>query len=154
MNPTRRAIGPVGTGLRIVAGVVLFYIGLGGLDWGVEWYDIVGGLVLLPALTVVVGVAASRYASGPLRFTGPLATAINCGVIVALVVNPYTGGTATLFYAAALLIGAWRGQAGCEGTVISNWILGRDDQVSCPIFSPIDSAEARLRRRGLATGVR
>ena len=82
-----------------------------------------------------------------------MAIAINCGVIVALVANPYPGGTATLFYAAALLVGAWRGQADCECTVISNWILRRD-QVGCPIFSPIDQAEARLPRRGLAAGAR
>jgi hypothetical protein len=53
----------------------------------------------------------------------------------------------------ALLVGAWRGQAGCEGTVISNWILGRDDQVGCPLLSPLDAAEARLRPRGVAERV-
>jgi hypothetical protein len=70
-------------------------------------------------------------------------------VIVALLANPYTAGAAALFYAAALLVGAWRGQSGCEATVISNSLLGRDDQVGCPIFSPIDEAEARHWRRGL-----
>jgi hypothetical protein len=139
-----------------VVGLLLVYVarGASGLAWEGEWYDAVGGLVALPALTVAGGLAARRHASAPLRFTGPVAIAVNCGVIVALVANPYTGGAATLFYAAALLVGAWRGQAGCEGTVISNWILGRDDQVGCPIFSPIDEAEARLRRRGVAAGAR
>jgi hypothetical protein len=32
-------------------------------------------------------------------------------------------------------------------TVLSNWILRRDDQVGCPIFSPIDAVEARHRTR-------
>ena len=156
MSAPRRGIGPVGTALRAVVGLVLVYVagGASGLEWHGEWYDAVGGLFALPALTVAVGLAARRYASGPLRLTGPLAIAVNCGVIVALVVNPYTGGTATLFYAATLLVGAWRGEAGCEGTVISNWILRRDDQVGCPIFSPIDEAEARLRRRGLTASAR
>ena len=156
MTAPGRGIGPVGTASRAVVGLILVYIagGASGLEWHGEWYDAVGGLVALPALTVAVGLAARRYASGPLRLTGPLAIAVNCGVIVALVVNPYTGGAATLFYAATLLIGAWRGQAGCEGTVISNWILRRDDQVGCPVFSPIDVAEARLRRRGLTAGAR
>lgn len=156
MNPTRRTIGPVGTGLRALVGLVLVYIagGASGLEWKGEWYDAVGGLLVLPALTVIGGLAARRSGAGPLRFTGPVAVALNLGVIVALVANPYTGGAATLFYAATLLISAWRGQAGCEGTVISNWVLGRDDQVGCPIFSPIDHAEARLRRRGLTAGAR
>jgi hypothetical protein len=68
-------------------------------------------------------------------------------VIVALVVNPYTGGAATLFYATTLLVAAWRGQPGCEITVLSNWILRRDDQVGCPLFAPIDALEARQRTR-------
>jgi hypothetical protein len=29
--------------------------------------------------------------------------------------------------------------------VVSNVILGRDDQLGCPVFSPIDEAEARLK---------
>jgi hypothetical protein len=41
----------------------------------------------------------------------------------------------------------WRALPGCEGTVLWNMILGRDDQVGCPLFSPIDEAEARLKAR-------
>jgi hypothetical protein len=37
--------------------------------------------------------------------------------------------------------------------VVSNLILHRDDQIGCPTFSPIDEAEARLRRKSTtATG--
>lgn len=46
-----------------------------------------------------------------------------------------------------LLIAAWRGQAGCEATVISNLVLGRDDQIGCPTLTPIDAAEAHLWHR-------
>jgi len=100
---------------------------------------------VLPGLTLVLGLLARRHASKPLRFTGPGGHVVNCAVIVALVANPYTGGAATLFYAAMLLVAAWRGQPGCEITVLSNWILRRDDQVGCPFFGPIDAAEARRR---------
>jgi hypothetical protein len=61
--------------------------------------------------------------------------------------HPYTSGGAVLFYGATLLVAAWRGQPGCEATVVSNLILGRDDQIGCPTFSPIDAAEARRARR-------
>ncbi|MGH3062026.1 MAG: hypothetical protein ACRDNA_11520, partial [Gaiellaceae bacterium] len=64
-----------------------------------------------------------------------------------LAVNPYTVGGAALFYGGTLLIAAVRAQPGCEATVLSNWILGRDDQIGCPLFSPIDRAEARLAAR-------
>ena len=149
MSKRKRGIGPVGTAVRVVVGLGLLYLagGAQGLSWAVGWSDPVLGRVALPALTVLLGLGARRYASGPLRFTGPLGHAVNCAAIVALVANPYTGGAATLFYGATLLVAASRGQPGCEMTVLSNLILRRDDQVGCPIFSPIDAFEARHRRR-------
>jgi hypothetical protein len=149
MTQRKRRIGPLATGLRATLAVGLLYLagGADGLSWRVEWYDVVGGLVALPGLTILLGLAARRYAAKPLRFTGPGGHAVNCAVIVALVSNPYTGGAATLFYAATLLVAAWRGQPGCEVTVLSNWILKRDDQVGCPLFAPIDAIEARRRPR-------
>jgi hypothetical protein len=150
MTDATRRIGPAGTSLRVIVAAGLLYLagGASRLSRQVEWYDPVLGLVALPALTVLLGLAARRYAAKPLRFTGPGGHALHCAVIVALVANPYTGGAATLFYAATLLAAAWRGQPGCEVTVLSNWILKRDDRVGCPLFAPpIDAAEARHRRR-------
>jgi hypothetical protein len=42
-----------------------------------------------------------------------------------------------------MILAALRGRAGCEVTAISNWVLRRDDQVGCPVFTPIDSIEHR-----------
>jgi hypothetical protein len=64
---------------------------------------------------------------------------------MALFRTPAAG--AALFYGVSLLVGAWRRQPDCEATILSNWLLRRDDQVGCPIFTPIDLAEERLRRR-------
>ena len=144
-----RTIGPIGTATRALVGVGLLYLagGAAGLSWGIEWYDLVVGLIALPAIMVVAGLAARRYTSGSVDLTSPIAVCINCLVILALVLNPYTGGGALLFYGTTLLISAWRGQPGCEATVISNMILGREDQIGCPTFSPIDAAEAKHRAR-------
>jgi hypothetical protein len=149
MARTTRGIGPVGAAARVLAGFGLLYIagGANGLSWGIEWQDAIIGLIALPVLMVAFGLAARRYARGPVNFTGPLGIALNLAVIVALIANDHTGGGATIFYGTTMLIAAWRGQAGCEGTVVSNWILGRDDQIGCPTFTPIDEVEAHLRRR-------
>jgi hypothetical protein len=147
MSNSKRRIGPAGTALRVIVALALVYLAgaADGLPWSVAWYDPALGLVALPALTILLALAARRYARGPLRFTGPAGHAVNCLVIVALVVNPYTGAAAALFYAATLLVAAWRGHPGCEVTVLSNWLLRRDDQIGCPLFAPIDAAEARRR---------
>ncbi len=154
MHMKTRRIGPIGTTTRLLAAVGLLYLALfDGTSWGLEWYDAAVGLGVLPAAVIAFGLAARRYARGAVRFTGSAGTTANCVLIIALAVNPYTAGGAALFYGATLLIAACRAQPGCEATVISNSILGRDDQLGCPVFSPIDHAEARLAGR-IAAGSR
>jgi hypothetical protein len=148
---TKRRIGPMGTAVRLAGGLGLIYLaGADGLSWDVRWYELVIGLAVLPAIMLAVGLVARRHKTGPLRLTGPTWTCLNCAVIVALVASPYTSGGALLFYGATMLVAAWRGQSGCEITVIPNVVLGRDDQIGCPTLSLIDDAEARLRRTGAA----
>jgi hypothetical protein len=148
MTMKTRRIGPIGTTTRLVGAAGLLYLAsFDGASWGLEWYDLAVGLGVLPAAMVAFGLGARRYASGPVRLTGSAGTTANCLILIALAVNPYTAGGAALFYGATLLVAAWRGQPGCEGTVVSNVILGRDDQLGCPVFSPIDEAEARLKAR-------
>jgi hypothetical protein len=140
-----REIGPLGTALRLIVGLGLLY--LAGGFWDLSWSDPVVGFVVLPGVMVAVGLLASRYAQGPVRFTGIAGHLANLVVIVALLVNPVTAGGATLFYGASMLIAAACGRGRCEATVISNLILRRDDQIGCPLFFPVDVLEARLRRR-------
>ena len=148
MHTKTRRIGPIGTATRLLGGAGLLYLALfDGSSWGLEWYDVAVGLGFLPAAVIGFGLAAQRYASGPVRFTGSAGTTLNCLVLVALALNPYTAGGAALFYGTTLLVAAWRAQPGCEATVLSNGIFGRDDQLGCPVFSPIDEAEARLNAR-------
>jgi hypothetical protein len=148
MQPKDRRIGPIGTTTRLVAAAALLYLAFfDGTSWGLEWYDAAVGLAALPAAGLAFGLAARRYASGPVRFTGSAGTTANCLLLVALAVDPYTAGGAALFYGATLLLAAWRDQPGCEATVLSNAILGRDDQIGCPLFSPIDETETRHAAR-------
>jgi hypothetical protein len=153
MHMNTRRIGPIGTTTRLLAATGLLYLAFfDGASWGLEWYDAAVGLGVLPAAVIAFGLGARRYAGGPVRFTGSAGTTANCLVLFGLAVNPYTAGGAALFYGATLLVAAWRAQPGCEATVLSNSILGRDDQIGCPIFSPIDEAEARLNARRSAGG--
>jgi hypothetical protein len=153
MQLKKRRIGPIGTTTRLVAAAGLLYLALfDGMSWGLEWYDAVVGFGVLPAAVIAFGLAVHRYASGPVRFTGSAGTTANCLLLVGLGVNPYTAGGAALFYGATLLVAVWRGQPGCEATVVSNAILGRDDQIGCPLFSPIDEVEARLAARKAGGG--
>ena len=55
----------------------------------------------------------------------------------------YTRDAALLFYGASMLLAAARGYAGCEVLAITNWVLRRDDQVGCVLFSPLDEIESK-----------
>jgi hypothetical protein len=115
--------------------------------WALRWYEVALGLGVLPAVMLAIGLAARAHAGGPVRFTGPLALAVNAALGVALFATDYTAGGAGLFVGTTLLVAAWRAQPGCELTVLSNSILRRDDQIGCFVFTPIDVAEARLTAR-------
>jgi len=152
MNTAERRIGRAGTISRVIVALGLLYLALthGGLSWRLTWYDAVLGLIVFPAAMIVTGLAASRFAGQAIHFTGPLGVTVNTAVIVALLATRYTAGGAELFYGLTLLVAAGCGQPGCEATVVSNLILGRDDQIGCPAFTPIDALEARR----IAEGVR
>lgn len=144
-----REIGPVGRALRVVAGLGLLYLAgaAEGGSWDVSWFDPLVGFLALPGVMVGLGLITRRYAAGPIHFTGGLGHAVNAGVIILLLLNPYTAGGTTLFYGASMLFAAWRGQRGCESTMISNLVLRRDDQIGCPLFFSVDEAEARMTAR-------
>lgn len=144
-----RHIGPIGTVTRVLVGLALLTLAYlnkpAGLVGGVQLHDLLLGLLALPTASIAVGLLARRYSSGPLRFSGMAGMAINLGALVLLFANHYTAGAAALFYGATLLLAAWRGQAGCEFTLLSNVVLGREDEIGCPILTPIDALEARQR---------
>lgn len=55
-----------------------------------------------------------------------------------------------VFLGASMLVGAARGYGGCEVLVFPNALTGRQDQVGCVLYTPIDRAEAR--RQAFRTG--
>jgi hypothetical protein len=48
-----------------------------------------------------------------------------------------------------MLLAAVRGYAGCEVLAVSNWLLGRDDQIGCLLFWPVDHAEHYRTHAGM-----
>ena len=146
----RRATGPVGTAGRVLVGLGLLYIGLADIPfkWGLAWDEALLGLLAFPAVAIL-GVLlwkALAGTSGPIRATGHLGLCTTTGVLGALLAVPFTGDAAALFLGSALLLAAIRSYAGCEVAAISNWLLRRDDQVGCLVFSPLDAAEAHFSR--------
>jgi hypothetical protein len=140
-----RAIGQIGTIARVVLGIALLalaIVGLPPIGRLLDWWQILIGLAALPAMAALVQLARLTFKPQQLRATGPLATGVNCAVLTALLVISPTRDATMVFLGAALLVAAFRGYAGCETLAVSNWLLGRNDQVGCLLLSPIDRLES------------
>ena len=142
-----RAIGLVGTTGRVILGLVFLYL---AVAIGIQWYDLLLGIVGFPALLLSWQKFRLRHTKETLNATGPIGFIVNVAIAVVLFLIPLTRVATLLFYGISLLLAAGRGYAGCEVLAISNWLLRRDDQVGCVIFSPIDGVEMRLTGKASA----
>ena len=165
-NTRRREIGVIGTAARVVLGLAFLVLGVTGgrisvmhgqVGIAFEPISVVVGLVGFPAVVLALQWLRARVAPTRLEATGPGSTALNMFVLAALLLTPwyapplaFTSVAALVFYGASMLLAALRGYSGCEVTAISNWILGRDDQVGCLVLSPVDDLERRWK--GSAAG--
>jgi len=160
-NAQRRQIGGIGTVARVVLGLAFLLLGVTGgrisvmhgqVGIGFEPLSVAVGLVGFPAVVLVWQWLRARVSPTRLQATGPYSTALNMLVLVALLLTPwyapllsFTSVAALVFYGASMLLAALRGYSGCEVTAISNWILGREDQVGCLVLSPVDELERRVK---------
>jgi hypothetical protein len=146
---SRRKIGRVGTAARLLVGLVLLGSVLQGELAGpfrpAAWLL---GLVGLPAVLLGWQWWRARQGRPRLAATGPVGHVLNIAVFLALYLTPwyapslrFTSDAALLFYGTSMLLAGLRGYAGCEVLAVSNWLLRRDDQVGCVVFSPIDQLE-------------
>ena len=143
---TQRAIGKFGTVGRLALGVLFLWLAFSALtlrDYSTPpWHAFVIGLIVLPAGLLAFQKMRLRFTKETLDATGPVGFCVNCAVGLALFV--VASAATLLFYGVSLILAAARGYAGCEVLAISNWLMRRNDQVGCVVFSPLDAAESRL----------
>jgi len=152
----KREIGPFGTGARIILGFILF----GSVFYGqiikgpfrpLPW---VIGLLIFPAIFIIWQYLRARRNPARLEANGPVATVLNVVILFAFFFTfmyapsiDFMSDAVLIFYGLSMLLAALRGYGGCESLAISNWLLKRDDQLGCLVFSPIDSAESQFTGR-------
>ena len=145
-----RNIGPIGTTVRLVLGLLL--VGLimyGQLSSGhlspTTWAL---GLIGFPALVLAWHYWRIRRNSARFSDTSAPSFVLSIALPVALYftgwfVPPlwFTSDATLIFIGGSLLLAAFRGEIGCEFLALSNWLLRRSDQLACAVFTPIDSLE-------------
>jgi peptidoglycan/LPS O-acetylase OafA/YrhL len=151
----RRRIGPAGTTARLVVGLYL----LGDVALG-HWSGVFEptawalGLVGFPAVLFTWHWVRARRTSHAPRANGVVGIAVTLAILLALYFTPqyapamaFTSDATLLFLGLSMLVAAVRGYPGCEVLAISNWLLRREDQLGCLLFSPVDYLE-KVSRRG------
>jgi hypothetical protein len=146
-----REIGPLGTAVRLLVGLLL--VGLivygqlasSGHLTPVTW---VLGLLGFPALVLAWHVWRIRRHPAPFSDTNPLSFVLSLVLPLAFYLTGwyvpilwFTSDATLIFVGGSLLLAAFRGSAGCEFLALSNWLLRRHDQLACAVFTPIDSLE-------------
>ena len=140
----RRGIGPVGTAARLLVGALLLgSVVHGHLARGFHVSSWALGLMGLPALVLALQWLRARRTPTRLEATGPVSHALNLAVFLVLYLMEASSDAALIFYGTSMLLAALRGYAGCEVLAVSNWLLGRDDQIGCAAFWPVDYLERR-----------
>jgi hypothetical protein len=142
-----RNIGTLGTIARVFVGLLF----LSPLFFGrFQWFEIFLGLIVVPGIIVALQRMHASKKLEPLRATGVWGFIINLMIFLAFYLTPlyfpplsFTSDVVLIFYGGSMLLAALLGYAGCEVTAISNWILRRDDQIGCVVFTPIDYVETR-----------
>lgn len=149
-----RQITTAGTVARLLVGVLFLVIVV--VRQSFEGFSIgawVLGLVCFPLILLGAQWLRTRFAPGRFVAVGPVAHVLNIALFFVLFLTPWyapvgvhaTSDAALLFYGISMLIAATRGYAGCEVLALSNWLLGRDDQVGCMLFAPVDYLSGRRR---------
>jgi hypothetical protein len=150
-----RRIGPTGTVARVVVGgYAVTSVVRGQLLGDIQPVAWLLGLLVLPAGVLLWQRHRARRKPDRLLATGLAAPAISTAVFLALYLTPqyapaigFTSDAVVLFVGGSMLLAAVRGYAGCELLAISNWLLDRDDQVGCVLFTPVDQLEQRNSHR-------
>ncbi len=132
-------VGPTGRLLRLLAGVGLL---AAAFAQRIGWEDAAIGLVTVPDGFLLLMGLRGRLAP-TLRMTGPAGHGLVLGLGIAFVALAPVA--ALLFAGSSLVLAATRGYSGCEVLAVPNWLLRRDDEIACPVFSPIDALEASRR---------
>jgi hypothetical protein len=134
-----RRIEPLGTIARALVGAALLAV---VFAWGVEWWQVLLGLLGFPAV-IALALAAVGRGSEPIRLGGPAGAFGNCAALCALLLISFTADAAALWLGVSMLLGAARGYSGCETLAIPNLLTRRRDHVGCVLFAPVDALEAR-----------
>ena len=149
-----RRIGPIGTAARVAGGLAA--VTVPAAVSGLTWWDVGAGLAILPLTAALTAAAVSAaLASRPRARHAQLGAAepwIRSALVLMVVIGiavaatfltPLDGpASAWIFIGVSLLVGALRGDAGCEAVAIPNAIAGRTDPTGCVIYSPLDRMEA------------
>jgi hypothetical protein len=151
-----RRIGAIGTTARVVVGLALLaYIAVfEQAGWKLVLLSWLLGLLGMTGVAVAVQWWRARRTPTRLDLTGLRGYAVDVAFFLVIFLPQWfiprgyvLWAAGVIFIGASMLVAAVRGYAGCELMAASNWLLRRDDQVGCIVFTGVDRWEHHRVRR-------
>jgi hypothetical protein len=156
LREQHRRAPPVGRALRILLGLALM-VYVAPVYFQVPLRVAVGSFLLMLGLVGIyslIHLLASRHA---IVFGPCFGASIALGFLVAVYVAgpsglPIVGHgkgqlAAVTFLGISLIVAGARALPGCELMAVPNVLLGKDTELACLIFSPLDKLERKLRSK-------
>jgi hypothetical protein len=152
----QRDIGVIGTAARIILGLDF----VGSVVHGQLATHLVPaawalGLIGFPAITLAWHWWRIRRHPAPVHDTNPLSFILSLALPLSLYFTWWyapnfsvTSDATLIFVGSSMVLAAVRAYAGCEILALSNWLLHRNDQIACAVFTPLDHLERRFGRHG------
>ncbi len=149
----KRDVGIIGTVARILFGSILFgtvvYGHLNGVFRPLPWLI---GLVVFPLIFTLWHSWQIKNKKARFSKTGALAKCGNVFIFLAFYFTywyapsiKFMSDAVLIFYGISMLFAAIRGYSRCEVLAISNWLLKRNDQLGCILFTPFDKIDEKLK---------
>ena len=147
---------PVGRALRILLGLVLL-VYVAPVYFQVPLRVSVGSLLLMLGLTGVYSLIHIIVSRRIVAFGPCFGAVVANGLLVALYVASGSGLpilghgkgqlAAVTFFGASLVVAGVRAVPGCEVMAIPSIFFGKNTELACLIFSPLDRLECKLRSK-------
>jgi hypothetical protein len=145
-----RAIGPAGTALRVLAGVLGLSV---AVVWqGMGWWDVAAALVAFPLVAVaargLLDTSDVRRWTSRIRGEGVgymVSVLAVAGAASLTFVSPADQPAVWAWLGGSLLLAAARGDGACEALAVANAFSGRRERTGCVVFTPLDVAEPARR---------
>ncbi len=145
MTGQGREIGLTGTISRLLISPFFIWWGFDSpmADLPFQWHQIGLGVIGIPLFVAILQLGIAQFRREPIQATGWMGTIGNIMFLFILFNIAFLHNAVFFYLGFSMLLAVIIGYAGCETLAISNWMIRRNDEVGCVLFSAFDYMDGK-----------